>query len=639
VVGKLLEREALVSALTVAVGRGLSGSGSVSFVVGEAGLGKTSLLRFLEDHARVKVALGEGVAAEAAVPFGLLSQAFGSLEGFDELGALEGLASTDGRAAFYYRSTRWLEQSARAAPLLLLLDDVHWADPDSLGLLGFLCRRLAGWAVAVVATMRPWPAESLLLADTLVSEGRATIEQLAPLGESAAAAVLAEAAGRQLTEQETTQALQSCCGNPFLLAQSGTALRPRSRSAAWTGREARLLISRFSGLSSSALHVTQAVSVLGTRFRPLLVATVAEMSKAETEQAIEALVEAGLVVELTYGQAEFVHPLFAQVVYDDIAEIARSRMHRLAMRALVDSGADPAQAATHARAGHLMGEPEVIGVLEAAGKAALAVGGVESALVNLRHAVEIAGPKASPSLLLTLADTEGAAGHAERAEVLCHRLLAGEPDAHTRPRVMTVLARAAAVGGQPDQVERWFEAAATAAREDPEQLISVLGEAAATCTTFSAPGRILAWVEQSRELLDAQPSADRGVNEAAWALIAGMTGDPSGVAAVLATLDSGSFEAGMATTSPSLATWMAINVLGIAKLAERLEISERLFAAGWKRAQRVGSPALIASVSVAYADNLVRLGRLAQALELIQSVEEVNLGPRSVGQNPPLTRS
>ena len=48
--------------------------------------------------------LGEGVAAEAALPFGLLSQALGGLEGFDELGALEGLASADARAAFYYRA-------------------------------------------------------------------------------------------------------------------------------------------------------------------------------------------------------------------------------------------------------------------------------------------------------------------------------------------------------------------------------------------------------------------------------------------------------------------------------------------------------------------------------------------------------
>jgi hypothetical protein len=157
----------VAGALKGATAQGLSGHGSVSFVVGEAGLGKTSLLRLLQDQARVRVALGEGVAAETVVPFGLVSQALTSLEGFDELGALEGLASADARAAFYYRSARWMEQSARVGPVLVLLDDLHWADPDSLGLLGFLCRRLAGWAVAVArrcargrSRRSPWPTRS-----------------------------------------------------------------------------------------------------------------------------------------------------------------------------------------------------------------------------------------------------------------------------------------------------------------------------------------------------------------------------------------------------------------------------------------------------------------------------------------------
>jgi DNA-binding NarL/FixJ family response regulator len=474
--------------------------------------------------------------------------------------------------------------------------------------------------------MRPWPVTSLALADTLVSEGRAMIEQLAPLGRQAASAILAEAAGRQLSEQETTQALQACGGNPFLLTQSGASLRSSSGHLGWTGREARLLVSRFGGLSSSALHVTQAASVLGTRFRPSLVTKVAEVDRGEAEEAIVALVSAGLVLELDDGQAEFVHPLFAQALYDDVAEPTRSRMHLLAMRALVAVGADPAQAATHARAGHLLGDPEAISVLEAAGRAALAVGGVESALINLRAAVEMAGANATSSLLLTLADTEGGAGYAARAEGLCHRLLAAEPDAPERVRIMTVLARAAFHSTRPDRALRWFDAAADAAGDDPPELLNVLREAVASCTAVSAPRRILPWVERSRDVVDAHPCLDQGVIEAGWTLVAAMTGDPTGVESLLASLDDGTFEVAMATAPPSLAIWMAINVLNVAKLVERFEASELAFASGWDRAQRLGSPALITCVGISYADNLCRLGRLEQARGLIERVEDVNGG-------------
>ena len=173
------------SSLSVgALARAASGSGSVNFVVGEAGLGKTTLVQLLQDRGPGRVGLGEGVAAEAALPFGLLSQALGGLEGFDELGALEGLASADARAAFYYRAARWLERTVALDPLLVLLDDLHWADPDSLGLLGFLCRRLAGWRLTVVATLRPWPIDAQNLADALTAQGHARSYDLEPLGPS-----------------------------------------------------------------------------------------------------------------------------------------------------------------------------------------------------------------------------------------------------------------------------------------------------------------------------------------------------------------------------------------------------------------------------------------------------------------------
>ena len=346
----LRERDTVVGALRLGLANAAEGRGSAHFVVGEAGLGKTSLVRLLQAESPIRVGLGEAVEAEAALPFGLLSNAFKALDGFDELGVLAGLSSAEARAAFYYRTGQWMERAAADAPLLLLLDDLHWADPDSLGLLGFLCRRLAEWAVAVVATMRPWPNEARGLAEALSFQGRATTSDLQPLGRGAASAVLAEAAGRELSRTEVDHALGACAGNPFLLVQSGIVLGPRpDTAAAASGPGNRLLVSRFGGLPSDVLHVAQVASVVGIRFRPSLVSTVAGVGQSDTERSVRALVGAGLARGLGDGQVEFVHPLFARALYDDLPETTRAQLHGVVMRALLATGADPALSAAHAR--------------------------------------------------------------------------------------------------------------------------------------------------------------------------------------------------------------------------------------------------------------------------------------------------
>ena len=81
----------------------------------------------------------------------------------------------------YYRCAG-LRHLCSQAPHVLFLDDLHWADPDSLGLLAFLVRRLSDSPLGLVATMRPWPNEATALAEELHGKGQAVIERLARLG-------------------------------------------------------------------------------------------------------------------------------------------------------------------------------------------------------------------------------------------------------------------------------------------------------------------------------------------------------------------------------------------------------------------------------------------------------------------------
>ena len=514
-----------------------------------------------------------------------------------------------------------------SCPLLVLLDDLHWADPDSLGLLGFLCRRLAGWRLAVVATMRPWPSEAQGVAEALSSQGRATTYGLEPLGRCAAYEVLSEAAGRELSEDERGHALEACAGNPFLLAQSGFALRSRSeRSAAPAGRDRRLLVSRFGGLSSDVLRLAQVASVVGTRFRPSLVAAVAKVDQSATEGAVRALVTTGLVRELGDGQVEFVHSLFAKALYDDLPETARDQLHGQVMRALMATGADPALAAAHAREGHLMGDRDAVAVLETAGRAALSVGGIASALVDLRAAVDIAGTNASQPQLLTLADTEVAAGNGERAEALCRRLLAAGPEPLGRAQVLTILARAAIVTGRPDEFGKHFEAAAEAAHEDPALEVAILGEAITTLAVMSDPRQVVTWAERARRVLDDHPGMDRTATDVGWANTASVAGDPTAIRTVLDSLADGRLMAAIAGGPPMLAVWTAVAACPVATITERFAESKQIFDAGWSRAQQVGAPMLITAMGIDYADILCRQGRLEDARRLVRSIEEANSG-------------
>ena len=86
---------------------------------------------------------------EQGLPFGLLGQAIVALGGNPVEDVAE-LARAGGQSARFYRTLRWLGEHSARRPVMIALDDLHWADPDSVELVGFLCRRLAGLRVCVV---------------------------------------------------------------------------------------------------------------------------------------------------------------------------------------------------------------------------------------------------------------------------------------------------------------------------------------------------------------------------------------------------------------------------------------------------------------------------------------------------------
>ena len=195
---RLLEREGVLDTAALLLDRAREGRAGALFVLAEAGLGKSSTLEracSLASEQSFSTGLGRGEAMETALPFGLLAQALGGLGGRDVLDGPGGPSGGDQRAARFYTVLRWLEQSA-PRPALVALDDVHWADPDSLALLSFLCRRISALPVAVIATLRPWPTPAWEVTQALAQGGFASVEQLDPLSRAGATALLSDRVGQ-----------------------------------------------------------------------------------------------------------------------------------------------------------------------------------------------------------------------------------------------------------------------------------------------------------------------------------------------------------------------------------------------------------------------------------------------------------
>lgn len=620
VTGALFEREAAVGAIAAALDSVRLGSPSVLFVQGEAGLGKTSLILGARRSASgLEVGWGEGVASETALPFGLLGQALGPLGALSELETLSDLGSGESRASVYYRCARRLRHLCAQAPHVLLLDDLHWADPDSLGLLAFLLHRLRDCPLGLVATMRPWPKEATALAEELQAKGQAAIERLGPIGDGSAGHVAARAAGRQLSDAELALVLASCAGNPLLLEQAGAGLRAGLLVSPTHLRPLRQLVDRFAGLPAPVLDLAKAASVAGIRFQPSLVAAVAETDVSSVAAALGVLIKTGLAREAPGGLVEFAHPLFAQGLYEEIGQPERSRLHALAMRSLLGGGADPAQAAAHAISGHLVGDPQAVECLEAAGRAAARAGAPDSAVKFLTSAVELAGGRATSALLLLLTEAQLGAGLYQSAEATCGRLLERSHDPTTRADALLLLARAAEDTNTVGEIIGRYRAAVEAA-EGTDRLVGALAEAVAAGSRSEGPAGVRTMMERLGGLRETLAPQQRLEADIAWGAAASLAGDPVGgetVRAALAPLRS-VLESAAPSAGPTMLLARALDTL---VYMECFEEADEFFARAWEIAERRGAVTTMAGLASICTAGLWWRGRLGPAFELLTRAE------------------
>ncbi|MGH3607290.1 MAG: helix-turn-helix transcriptional regulator [Pseudonocardiaceae bacterium] len=625
-VGRILERETARTAVTRLISRAQGRRGSALFVIGEAGLGKTTILDQGEGLAGpgIRIGWGRGDVMEASLPFGLLAAVLDTVGAPRDLLDLPetGSMGSDVRAARFRGVLRWLKATA-TEPVLFILDDLHWADPDSLALVSFLARRIKKLPVAVLGALRPWPPAANDLAATLAYDGYAAVERLAPLSTDAATELLAARLGDPFNSAVAHSAWEQCGGNPLLLGQVAAAIGRDENMAETcrTGRTpgpAKITLARFAGVPKVAIRCAQAASVLGTRFRPKLAAAVAQLDDRETDIALDALCRSGLV-RSEMETAEFVHPLFRQALYDDLAGPVRTSLHARAFTALTARGLHR-EAVDHAIVADLTGDDVAIRSMTDAGIAALRSGAPVLATRHLQAAAHAAGSRAGADLLLALAESLLIAGRPGEAIPFCHRLLDEQQlTSARRVKVLRILARVfSAIGALSDSTACFEQAAELAKMHNPTATIEVLLEAALASWVSTGPAESLPLAERAYTLA---ANADKALSNrvaSVWGCLAFLSGNPQGL--VESEAAARAVEALALGSRGDLSwSWDALSTFGIsAILAERFADAQHvldmlvLVVERHHAAEAIGGLALMQAILAA------RQGQLAEALSFAE---------------------
>lgn len=414
----LLEREGPTAQLTAALTGAERGRGSVQLILGPAGIGKTSLLELVGARGRERGFTELAARAselETGFAFGLVHQllepvVYGLGEARRErlfAGAaararvLFGGEATAGEAEYGVLSGLfWLVANlAEQGPLLIRVDDLHWADRASLRFLEFFARRLGELPVLLALTARPRePGAPAALLGALAAQPEAARIELGSLSEDAVGALFAAALGRRPDAGFTAAALAASGGNPLLvsvLAREAAArgMRGEAREGEALGRVAApglapTVVRRLEALGEDAVAVARAAAVLGERAPFAELATLAELDHAAAQAALAALAEAQIFVP---GTCSFAHPLVREAVLASIARPRLDRLHRGAALLLRARGARPGEIAAHWLARTPGGDPDAVPDLRAAADEAAAEGATAAAVDLLRRLLEEIG--------------------------------------------------------------------------------------------------------------------------------------------------------------------------------------------------------------------------------------------------------
>ncbi|MFE2727452.1 ATP-binding protein [Kitasatospora sp. NPDC059327] len=404
-----------VEALTRPAG---AGTGELLLYTGAAGLGKTAVLAEVRREAKragCTVLFARGGERQRHEPFRVVRQlvqpvlaalspeervqAFGPWE--DIVGPAVGLLPPGGqldpqgvRDGLDFVLTHLVR---RHSPVAVIVDDLHWADPESLGwLAGFAVRARELPVLLVLACRDEFPDDALALQHGLV--GRADRRHdLRPLQPASVAHLVRAALGTRAEDAFCRHVWAVTGGNPYettallreVLDQRLDPVEENAGQLRELATDARGMTLRhwLGKLGPTTLRFAWSASMLGTDIRPDLAAVICAQGPEAAAQSIRELRRHGVLTRTSGGRLEFVHPLIATSVYQSMPPGIRTGMHGVAAVETENAGLGLLTASRHLLETLPEGSGETVGKLRRAAREHLAIGAPEAAQRCLRRAI------------------------------------------------------------------------------------------------------------------------------------------------------------------------------------------------------------------------------------------------------------
>ena len=419
-----------------------AGRGGLLWVHGDAGIGKTRVLSEVATRARDAVVLrGTGWEDPGTPSFWVWSQVLRGVaavrppEQWGERGRLavpllqgsaEGPVDVPGRFPLFDAVTGVIEDLARAGPVVLLLDDLHWVDEGSLRLLQFLTAGLSSRALLVVCGWRDHDElagpQQQELAAQVAARGESWL--LDGLPEDDVRTLLELTTGRTPDESEAHLVHQRTGGNPLFvseMARLATARGARSVASMLPESALATIRRRVARLAQPAEAVLGAAAVLGASLSVSRLGDLTDRSPAELAVLVDQLADAGLVTQ-DGDRLDFAHALVRDAVHEALSPARRRELH-LAAAELVDAAYVRTGAHAAERAHHLISALPLVpadtaaAAAQDASHAAASMLAYEEAASWCDRALELVDPGSArrPGLLVEAGEARLSAGDLDRA--------------------------------------------------------------------------------------------------------------------------------------------------------------------------------------------------------------------------------
>jgi DNA-binding CsgD family transcriptional regulator/tetratricopeptide (TPR) repeat protein len=395
----LFGREAEQRELNDALARTRTGTGGCVVLTGPPGIGKSRLVRFAIERAEelgLAVAAGGATELDRVSPLATLVSSLQAAQP-DPIDLTRVKGHEESSYWFIDRLGEALESYTAKRPLLVIVDDVQWADELSALALRVLVPMLASSPLRWLLARRSAPSDSATheVLDGLIREGAPEI-RLGPLGAPAVEQLCSHVLGA--TADDTVLALASrAFGNPFLLEQlllamsSAQQILTAEGTATVTGGElpasfVAAVDQRLRGLSVPARTLLNCGSIFG---RPFTVHAAAQLSGLRVTELLAGADEA-IGAEILHGadaRLSFTHDLLRQAVYDHLAGPVRAALHREAATVVAAEGCSAVEVAEHYVRSGTTGDRKAVRVLRvaAAEVVARAPGTAADLLVRAMH--------------------------------------------------------------------------------------------------------------------------------------------------------------------------------------------------------------------------------------------------------------